>query len=464
MRGVDLKAGGRVTRCGEDRDERDERDDRSGPAAGGDGPVVTEARPVRQDGGAGRLRWCARGLVVAVLSQIGSVALFTVTVLTLFSLVVGVGVLFLPVVLAAVRGLAGYHRRTAGEWTGTPIDTPYRHPVEASPHDVAASFRQCRRLLADPATWRDLLWLFLDGPVGLVLGLLPASLVAYGLNGLFVTPFLWEHMGPHWGFGVIWPIADQTDAYLAMPQGALLVALGLLSARPLVRAHGGFSRLLLAPTRGARLALRVERLTETRSETVESQAAELRRIERDLHDGAQARLVSLGMKLGLADTMLDEDPEMVRRLLADAMESSSQALTELRDLVRGIHPPVLAERGLDGAVRALAVGLPLPVELAIDLPSRPQPPVESAAYFVVAETLANVTKHSGATRVDVRLWYADGALRARVTDDGRGGADPEGGSGLRGLQRRLAAFDGVLDVHSPQGGPTVVTMELPCAL
>ncbi|UNO38349.1 sensor histidine kinase [Streptomyces sp. MST-110588] len=452
---MDPKAGGR------------RGEDRSGPAAGGGGPVVTArgrvAGPAAGGGGAGRLRWCARGLVVAVLSQIGSVALFTVTVLTLLALAVGVGVLILPVVVAAVRALAGYHRRTAGEWTGTLIETPYRHLVEAAPHDVSASLRQCRRLLSDPATWRDVLWLFLDGPLGLILGLLPASLVAYGLNGLLVTPVLWEDMGPHWGFGVIWPIADQTDACLAMPQGAALVALGLLSAGPLVRTHGRFSRLLLAPTRSARLTLRVERLTETRLQTVQSQAAELRRIERDLHDGAQARLVSLGMKLGLADTLLEEDPEMVRTLLADAMDSSSQALTELRELVRGIHPPVLAERGLHGAVRALAVGLPLPVELAIDLPFRPQPPVESAAYFVIAETLANVTKHSGASRVGVRLWYADGVLQACVTDDGRGGADPEGGSGLRGLQRRLAAFDGVLEVHSPQGGPTVVRMELPCA-
>ncbi|SOE09529.1 Signal transduction histidine kinase [Streptomyces sp. 2323.1] len=413
-------------------------------------------------GAVNRLRWCARGVVVAVLSQVGSVALFTATVIALASLIVGVGVFLLPVVMVAVRGLASFHRRTAGEWTGEAIDLPYRHTAAAAPYDGARSFGQCKQLLSDPATWRDLLWMLLDGPVGLVLGLLPASLVAYGLNGMLVTPFLWERMGPHWGFGAIWPIEDQTDAYLAIPQGVLLVALGLLCARPLLRLHTRFNRLLLAPTRSARLALRVERLTETRSETVQSQAAELRRIERDLHDGAQARLVSLGMSLGLADTLVEQDPVMVRKLLADAMESSSQALTELRDLVRGIHPPVLAERGLDGAVRALAMGLSMPVEVSIELPSRPQPPVESAAYFVIAETLTNVTKHSGANRVSLRLWHADGALRAQIGDNGRGGADPEGGSGLRGLQRRLAAFDGTLDISSPPGGPTLVTMELPC--
>ncbi|MER0449672.1 sensor domain-containing protein [Streptomyces sp. Edi4] len=411
-----------------------------------------------------RLRWCARGLVVAVLSQVASVALFTVAVITLAALIVGVGFLILPVVMIAVRGLANFHRRTAGQWAGVTIEAPYRPTELDDPYDTAGSFKHCRQLLSDPATWRDLLWTMLDGPVGLILGLLPAAFVAYGLNGMFVTPLLWQSMGPHWGFGVTWFITDQTLANLAIPQGLVCVALGLLIAPSLGRLHVRFNRLLLAPTRNARLALRVERLTETRSETVESQAAELRRIERDLHDGAQARLVSLGMSLGLADTLLESNPAMVRKLLADAMESSSQALTELRDLVRGIHPPVLAERGLDGAVRALAVGLAVPVEVDIDLPSRPHLPVESAVYFVIAEALANITKHSGARRASVRLWYAQGRLRARIGDDGRGGADPEGGSGLRGLQRRLAAFDGELDISSPVGGPTLVTMELPCAL
>ncbi|MFJ1550834.1 sensor histidine kinase [Streptomyces sp. NPDC088246] len=420
--------------------------------------------PASSRGLAHRLHWCARGLAVAVLSQIGSLVLFTAMAVTLASLVVGVGFLVLPVVMIAVRGLANFHRRTAEEWSGVPIETPYRPTDSNDPYDTAGSVTHCRQLLSDPATWRDFLWTLLDTPVGLVLGLLPASFVAYGLNGMFVTPLLWESMGPHWGFGAIWFITDQTEANLAIPQGMLFVVLGLLISPSLARLHIRFNRLLLSPTRNARLTLRVERLTETRSETVESQAAELRRIERDLHDGAQARLVSLGMSLGLADTLLESNPAMVRKLLADAVESSSQALTELRDLVRGIHPPVLAERGLDGAVRALAVSLAVPVEVQIDLPSRPQLPVESAVYFVIAEALTNITKHSGAGRASVRLWYAGGKLRAQVGDDGRGGADAEGGSGLRGLQRRLAAFDGELGISSPTGGPTLVTMELPCAL
>ncbi|WP_433351915.1 sensor histidine kinase [Microtetraspora malaysiensis] len=411
-----------------------------------------------------RLGSCGRGLLIAVLAQVGSLPLFMLTVLAIVSVAVGVGLFALPVVMIAVRGLANYQRRVAGVWSGVRIDVPYRTGADVDAYDAVGSWRHCRRLLADPATWRDLVWMLLDAPVGLVLGLLPASLVAYGLNGILVTPLLWEHMGPHWGFGVIWPIRNQTDACLAIPQGVLLVVLGLLVARPVLALHAHFNRLLLAPTRSARLALRVEQLIETRSETVDAQAAELRRIERDLHDGAQARLVSLGMSLGLADTLVERDPAMVRKLLADAMDSSSAALTELRDLVRGIHPPVLAERGLEGAVRALVMSQALPVEVDIVLPSRPQAPVESAAYFAIAEALANIAKHSGADRAWVRMWYADGSLRMRVGDNGRGGADPEGGSGLRGLQRRLAAFDGMLDISSPVGGPTLVTMELPCAL
>jgi signal transduction histidine kinase len=166
----------------------------------------------------------------------------------------------------------------------------------------------------------------------------------------------------------------------------------------------------------------------------------------------------------MAEEIMQRDPDGARRLLVEAREASSAALVELRHLVRGIHPPVLAERGLDGAVRALALGLPLPVTVETDLPGRPQTPVESAAYFAIAEALANVTRHSGARTAWVTLGYAHGALGLVVGDDGAGGADPSRGTGLRGIERRLAAFDGTMKLSSPSGGPTVVTMEVPCAL
>jgi signal transduction histidine kinase len=192
------------------------------------------------------------------------------------------------------------------------------------------------------------------------------------------------------------------------------------------------------------------------------QAAELRRIERDLHDGAQARLVSLGMAIGLAEEIVERDPAAARKLLAEARESSSTALVELRHLVRGIHPPVLAERGLDGAVRALALHLPLEINVDSDVTDRLPTPVESAAYFAVAEALANLTRHSGARFGFVVIRRDGDRLHLQVGDDGRGGADPQRGTGLHGIERRLAAFDGTMTLSSPPGGPTLVTMELPC--
>ena len=212
------------------------------------------------------------------------------------------------------------------------------------------------------------------------------------------------------------------------------------------------------------LAGRVARLTESRGHAVDAAAAELRRIERDLHDGAQARLVSLGMNIGFAEQVLRDNPDLALNLLAEARASSGQALSELRTLVRGIHPPVLAERGLDGAMRALTLSLPLPVDLHIELTGRASAPVESAVYFAIAEALANVIKHSGANRAWVQVEYHSGRLVAIVGDNGTGGAALRSGGGLRGVERRLAAFDGVIAVTSPAGGPTIVTMELPCEL
>ncbi len=174
----------------------------------------------------------------------------------------------------------------------------------------------------------------------------------------------------------------------------------------------------------------------------------------------------MGMKLDAAESLLDDNPEAVRTLLAETRDASMRALEELRDLVRGIHPPVLADRGLVDAVRSLALESRLQAQVTADLPSRPEPAVESAAYFAVCELLTNATKHSGAQRVLIDIQYRSGALAVSVTDDGNGGAglELENGSGLRGIQRRLAAFDGTLGISSPAGGPTVVSFQVPCAL
>ncbi|MBO0728328.1 MAG: sensor histidine kinase [Acidimicrobiaceae bacterium] len=209
---------------------------------------------------------------------------------------------------------------------------------------------------------------------------------------------------------------------------------------------------------------RVGTLTRSRRTALEIQAAELRRVERDLHDGAQARLVSLGMNLGLAEEMIGANPDAARQLLTDARVSAGAALSDLRDLVRGIRPPVLADRGLEAAISALVVTVPIPVELTVDLPGPLPDPVESAVYFAVAETVTNVVKHSGARRAWIRCDHTDGVLTVVVGDDGKGGADPALGSGLAGMEQRLASFDGTLSVVSPLGGPTVVRVEVPCEL
>ncbi len=259
------------------------------------------------------------------------------------------------------------------------------------------------------------------------------------------------------------PISGQTQAIaIGIPYALLSWVLWWYLTPVLMRANIGMNRFLLAPRESERLSRRVEQLAASRAETVDTQAAELRRIERDLHDGAQARLVALGMSLGLADKAVDDDPAQAKALLAEARAASSQALAELRDIVRGIHPPVLADRGLDGAVRALAMANPLPTEVDIDLPGRLPAPVESASYFAIAETLTNVIKHTDATKCWIQLKYTEDRLSMLVGDDGSGGADPGKGTGLAGIERRLAAFDGTLVVSSPVGGPTVIVMDLPC--
>ena len=223
-----------------------------------------------------------------------------------------------------------------------------------------------------------------------------------------------------------------------------------------------FAVVLLAAPGQAELSERIDVLTSTRAGAVDAQDARLRRIERDLHDGAQARLVALGMSLGMAERKLDEaQPGAARELLAEARAGAEQALRELRDLARGIHPPLLADRGLEAAVRSLADLSPLPVGLSVNMPERPPSQVESAAYFVLAEGLANAAKHARAGRVDIRIERAGPMLRLRIADDGVGGADP-GGSGLVGLRHRVEALDGTFAVTSPRGGPTTLSAELPC--
>ena len=240
--------------------------------------------------------------------------------------------------------------------------------------------------------------------------------------------------------------------------GLVLLAFGVWLVPRTIGAHSALAE------RNSELVGRVLRLTATRVDAVDTAAAELRRVERDLHDGAQARLVALGISLRAAERLILTNPYAAVALVAEARENSAQALAELRALVRGINPPVLAERGLGDAIRALALDCPVATTADIDLPGRAPEPVEAAAYFAVAEALANATKHADARSVHITAQHALGRLRIEVSDDGTGGADPADGTGLRGVERRLGTFDGVLAISSPLGGPTIVVIEVPCAL
>nr|WP_084653737.1 sensor domain-containing protein [Nocardioides insulae] len=332
-------------------------------------------------------------------------------------IVVWIGVVVVLALLPVSRALADWHRRMAARILGQALPSPYL-PLPRGP------LNRLRAQAVDPAIWRDFLWMLWAMTLGFTLSLLVLLLLL-----LVITI-------PIWWYG----------------------------AGPLMRIRASVDRLMLCPGRAEQLERRVRLLAESRAEAVDHSAAELRRIERDLHDGPQARLAALSLNLGLAEDLFESDPEAARRLVNEARSSSSSALGELRDVVRGIHPPVLADRGLVGAVEALAVDMALPVQLSVDLPGRAPEPVESALYFAVAECLANIGKHARAGEAWVRIRYAAGWLTVVVGDDGVGGADPGGGSGLRGVADRLAVFDGTIRLSSPPGGPTIVTLEVPCVL
>ncbi|QWF80403.1 sensor histidine kinase [Amycolatopsis sp. CA-230715] len=385
-----------------------------------------------------------------VMLALGAVALVTIVVLVVPA----------PYTALIVRAVANAYRAVARDWVGAPIARPYRPepPFPVPRSDGMYQHRQqlyetpwtpayAARLewvLRDGATWRDLLAGFVTPITALVLCAVPAGLLGYG------------------GFEIFRALRGERPWWLILA-GIAAALIGLAVSPVLARWQALAAKWLLRPTEAARLVQRVKRVEATRTDATVAQAEELRRIERDLHDGVQSRLVAMGMKLGAVEALIDTDPEAAKKLAAELRESSSATLTELRQLVRGIHPPVLSERGLADAVRALALDSPLKVAVAVDLPGRIERPVEGSVYFAVAELLGNAAKH-GAHHAEIGLDHRDDLLRVVVTDDGDGGADPARGTGLRGIERRLGAFDGKFALTSPPGGPTKVLMEIPCQL
>jgi signal transduction histidine kinase len=365
-----------------------------------------------------------------------------------------------PVLLVtalALRGLSHVERARAGLVVDEPLVARYEEPAKPGLGG------RIRTVFHDAQNWRDLGWAVLLLPVGIAGFTVAVTSIATVLGLIFAPAWTWA----------LWDSADPVDlglfhvhdiwtSFAATGIGIAAAPLGLALIRGTAAGSGALARALLAP-RTEELEERVEVLQATRAGAVDAAASELERIERDLHDGAQARLVAIAMDLGLAQQKLDEDPEQARRLMGEARDGATAALSELRDLARGIRPALLSERGLGEAVSAFAARSPVPASVTADLGEGRLPEaVESAAYFVVAEALANVAKHAGAKRATVSLVRRGDTLEVLVIDDGHGGANPDG-NGLKGLRARVEALDGTLGVASPAGGPTMLRAELPCA-
>ncbi|MFG2004844.1 histidine kinase [Spirillospora sp. NPDC048911] len=359
-------------------------------------------------------------------------------------LTAAVALLALPVLVvpAMTRAWASWHRRRADRL----LDAPRSAPVRAG-------------------TWRLLGWLCTYIVTSLTFGLAVLLCAGNAFATAVTVPFWWAFPADdrlRFFFDVVPLSGWGTVLTLGTLQLIVLTALTSWIVPPLARLHARISVALLSPSSAERLAQRVETLTETRAGAMNAHGAELRRIERDLHDGTQARLVSIAMRLGAARESLSEDPEMVARLLREAHEGTEEAMAELREVIRTIYPPILADRGLAGALTALGTQSAISPTLDIgDLGTVP-PAVEAVAYFTIAEALTNAAKHSQATHTTVSVTRAGDRLTVEVTDDGIGGADETLGTGIAGIHHRVLALDGTVHVHSPAGGPTTITVSLPC--
>jgi signal transduction histidine kinase len=337
-------------------------------------------------------------------------------------------------------------------WSLLGLDIP-RSPA-------APGRRPLRRFAAamlDETTWRQFCYHLVVGPVVAFGGLLTLGMCAGGV-GLAGT-FAYENAFPP--LSAVQTMPPKLKIVLTFAGGALLLAAPVVAAF-VTWVDTRAAAALLGPSRSHELERRVESLSQSRAGVVDAADAERRRIERDLHDGAQQRLVSLAMKLGIARETMSDLPEPARQVIAEAHDEAKEALAELRGLVRGLHPAVLDDRGLDAALSGIAARAPLPVRLTVDMSERASPTVEAVAYFVVSECLANIARHASARRAEIEVRRTGDLLRIVVSDDGVGGADPARGTGIASLAQRVKSVDGSMLVESPAGGPTRITVELPC--
>ena len=386
------------------------------------------------------------GLGTGLLALMSLLAL----VLTALLCVVGVGLLLAPGVLRAVRAVAD-RERTRLSHTGAPVAGP--GPL---PHGLRAQ-------VTDPDVHRELLWTLLHGTIGVLLGLVAMTLPFSAVRDVTV-PLWWRAFPEQVASADLMyvPVTSWATAFLAFLLGVGWLVLAVVVLPPLSRLQSWPGRALLAPPPGADLALRVAQLTATRAGALDAHVAELRRIERSLHDGTQNRLVAVTVLLGAARRAVARDPAHAEELLERAHVAAEEALADLRSVARHILPPVLTDRSLADALTGLASSSLVPCALRVDLPVRCAASVEATAYFVVAEALTNAARHARAAAVTVDVGMTADRLRVVVIDDGAGGADETAGSGLAGIRRRTEAHDGTMLLTSPPGGPTTLEVTLPC--
>jgi signal transduction histidine kinase len=387
----------------------------------------------------------------APLGLLWFVGLVTAIAVGIATSVVIVGIPMLAVTLLLWRWGANVERERAALVLGVPIARPPRRTATGGP------LARWEARATDRAAWKELAYMLLLGPVGVTSGSIVVAAWSVVLAALAAPVFAFAAPDKSLlgGLGAVALVG-------VVAAGLVVGAIAVVVTRGFAVAVAALARSLLAPDERALLAARVDTLEATRAGAVVSADARLRRLERDLHDGAQHRLAYIAMELDRARAKLGDDPNSASELLTRAHEESKRAMVELRDLVRGVHPSVLTDRGLDAAVSGLAERCRVPVEIDVRLDSRPPTAVETAAYYVVAEALTNVAKHADARSAAVRIHREDPNLQIEVRDDGRGGARRTPGSGLEGLAQRVEALDGTLAIDSPTGGPTTVRAELPC--
>ncbi|MBE1488196.1 sensor histidine kinase [Plantactinospora soyae] len=420
------------------------------------------------------IRYLLGGGPTAIAALLALLAVATSAVLSL----VGIGIPLLSWALSGVRSLAGAEQRRATRLLGPansgrqPFDPvgSGREPSDPvgferrwAPDRDRTGRPRLGMVLRDPGTCRDLLWLALHGTTGLPAAACCLALGLFAVAGL-VTPLVWWIPPAEAPMTFVVPITDWPRALTLAPLVAIVSLAALRWAVPVAGvAVARAYHALLTPSVRSRLSARVAELTATRAGALDAHAAELRRIERDLHDGAQARLVAIAIQLAVAQRQRDAAPQIADQLVEKARAGVEDALAELHEVVRSVYPPILADRGLPGAIHALAAACPVPLTARIAPLDRLPAAVETAAYFVIAEALTNIAKHSAASRAGLWLTHENDRLVVRITDNGVGGADESRGTGLAGIRRRAAALDGYADVSSPPSGPTELRVELPCA-